>query len=88
MHDKLFEADPNIQYTYAWDRLNEYRQVSKASFLAPVKFWSMLEWKATCSNSCVAAYPHQDMRGEGKGDYPVCLYAAGRVAGSDNGGGN
>ena len=28
VHDKLFEADPNIQYTYAWDRLNEYRQVS------------------------------------------------------------
>ena len=27
VHDKLFEADPNIQYTYAWDRLNEYRQV-------------------------------------------------------------
>ena len=33
----------------------------------------MLEWKATCSNSCAAAYPHQDMRGEGKGDYPVCM---------------
>ena len=31
VHDKLFEADPNIQYTYAWDRLNEYRQVSRAS---------------------------------------------------------
>ena len=28
VHEKLFEADPNIQYTYAWDRLNEYRQVS------------------------------------------------------------
>ncbi|XP_059078932.1 teneurin-m-like isoform X2 [Tigriopus californicus] len=26
VHEKLFEADPNIQYTYAWDRLNEYRQ--------------------------------------------------------------
>jgi len=24
--DKLFEADPNLQYTYAWDRLNVYRQ--------------------------------------------------------------
>lgn len=29
VHEKLFEADPNIQYTYAWDRLNEYRQVSR-----------------------------------------------------------
>ena len=28
MHEKVFEADLNIQYTYAWDRLNEYRQVS------------------------------------------------------------
>lgn len=28
VHEKVFEADPNIQYTYAWDRLNEYRQVS------------------------------------------------------------
>ena len=29
VHEKVFEADPNIQYTYAWDRLNEYRQVRK-----------------------------------------------------------
>ncbi len=28
VHSKVFEADPNIRYTYAWDRLNEYRQVS------------------------------------------------------------
>lgn len=28
VHEKVFEADPNIQYTYAWDRLNEYRQAS------------------------------------------------------------
>ena len=27
VHEKMFEADPNIQYTYDWDRLNEYRQV-------------------------------------------------------------
>ena len=27
VHEKVFEADPNIRYTYAWDRLNEYRQV-------------------------------------------------------------
>ena len=35
VHEKLFEADPNIQYTYAWDRLNEYRQVSVS-----VAMWS------------------------------------------------
>ena len=29
IHEKVFEADPNIRYTYAWDRLNEYRQVCK-----------------------------------------------------------
>ncbi len=28
VHERVFEADPGIQYTYAWDRLNEYRQVS------------------------------------------------------------
>ena len=28
VHEKVFEADPNIRYTYAWDGLNEYRQVS------------------------------------------------------------
>ena len=43
VHDKLFEADPNIQYTYAWDRLNEYRQVSTASTgvggLSPSCMW-------------------------------------------------
>ena len=27
VHEKVFEADPDIRYTYAWDRLNEYRQV-------------------------------------------------------------
>ena len=27
VHEKVFEADPNIRYTYSWDRLNEYRQV-------------------------------------------------------------
>ena len=27
VHEKVFEADPNIRYTYAWDGLNEYRQV-------------------------------------------------------------
>ena len=27
VHEKVFEADPGIQYTYAWNRLNEYRQV-------------------------------------------------------------
>ena len=32
VHEKVFEADPNIRYTYAWDRLNEYRQV-RISFL-------------------------------------------------------
>ena len=26
MEEKIFEADPNIQYTFAWDRLNVYRQ--------------------------------------------------------------
>ncbi|XP_040567553.1 teneurin-m isoform X3 [Lepeophtheirus salmonis] len=26
VHEKVFEADPSIRYTYAWDRLNEYRQ--------------------------------------------------------------
>ena len=28
VHEQVFEADPDIRYTYAWDRLNEYRQVS------------------------------------------------------------
>ena len=28
VYEKIFEADPNIRYTYAWDGLNEYRQVS------------------------------------------------------------
>ena len=27
VHEKVFEADSNIRYTYAWDGLNEYRQV-------------------------------------------------------------
>lgn len=27
VHEKVFEADPDIRYTFAWDRLNEYRQV-------------------------------------------------------------
>jgi teneurin len=27
VHEKVFEADPYIRYTYSWDRLNEYRQV-------------------------------------------------------------
>ena len=27
VYEKVFEADPNIRYTYAWDGLNEYRQV-------------------------------------------------------------
>ena len=27
VYEKIFEADPNIRYTYAWDGLNEYRQV-------------------------------------------------------------
>ena len=26
LEEKIFEADPNIKYTYAWDRLNIYRQ--------------------------------------------------------------
>ena len=30
VHEKVFEADPNIRYTYAWDGLNEYRQVRKS----------------------------------------------------------
>ena len=29
VHQDVFEADPDIRYTYAWDRLNEYRQVKK-----------------------------------------------------------
>ena len=36
VHEKVFEADPNIQYTYAWDRLNEYRQVRKSAQHASV----------------------------------------------------
>ena len=32
VHEKVFEADPNIRYTYAWDGLNEYRQVRGKSF--------------------------------------------------------
>ncbi len=32
VHEKVFEADPNIRYTYSWDRLNEYRQVNMATF--------------------------------------------------------
>ena len=31
VHEKVFEADPEIRYTYAWDRLNEYRQVRSSS---------------------------------------------------------
>ena len=26
VHQHVFEADPDIRYTYAWDRLNQYRQ--------------------------------------------------------------
>ena len=29
VQEKVFEADTNIRYTYAWDGLNEYRQVNK-----------------------------------------------------------
>lgn len=24
--EKVFEADPNLKYTFAWDRLNAYKQ--------------------------------------------------------------
>ncbi len=27
VHERVFEADPDIRYTFPWDRLNEYRQV-------------------------------------------------------------
>ena len=33
VHEKVFEADPNIRYTYAWDGLNEYRQVREKVLL-------------------------------------------------------
>ncbi len=26
LEEKIFEADPNIKYTFAWDRMNIYRQ--------------------------------------------------------------
>ena len=38
VHEKVFEADPNIQYTYAWDRLNEYRQVRKSAHASVFPF--------------------------------------------------
>ena len=41
VHERLFEADPDVRYTYAWDRLNEYRQVRLSCFLA------MLELRRT-----------------------------------------
>ena len=31
---KVFEADPDLRYTYAWDRLNEYRQVKTTSLIS------------------------------------------------------
>ena len=37
VHEKVFEADPNIRYTYAWDGLNEYRQVKNEG---PKSFYS------------------------------------------------
>ena len=40
--EKVFEADPNIKYTYAWDRLNIYRQrvygVTTATVKVELKF--------------------------------------------------
>lgn len=39
-HAKVFEADPDIKYTYAWDRLNEYRQVTLGSLILTIsKLW-------------------------------------------------
>ena len=36
LEEKLFEADPRLQHTYYWDRLNIYRQrVSSVIFLLP-----------------------------------------------------
>jgi len=26
VHERLFEADPDLRHTFAWDRMNEYRQ--------------------------------------------------------------
>ena len=38
VYEKVFEADPNIRYTYAWDGLNEYRQVRVLKILRFLKF--------------------------------------------------
>jgi hypothetical protein len=38
VYEKVFEADPNIRYTYAWDGLNEYRQVRVLKKLRFLKF--------------------------------------------------
>ena len=39
VHEKVFEADPNIRYTYAWDGLNEYRQVRIDKSFLWVRLW-------------------------------------------------
>ena len=38
VYEKVFEADPNIRYTYAWDGLNQYRQVRVFKNLRFLKF--------------------------------------------------
>ena len=77
MHEKLFEADPNIQYTYAWDRLNEYRQVSKNSFLKILKYagveGNLLQFM--CGGGLSSS--RNERGGERRGDYPVCMLRVG-----------
>ncbi len=54
VHERVFEADPDIQYTYAWDRLNEYRQVTRggeAGTYFPTFF--LLQWIFSYDNKKV-----------------------------------
>ena len=50
LEEKLFEADPNIKFTYAWDRLNIYRQrvygVTTASIKVGYEYsdCAMVQW--------------------------------------------
>ena len=42
VEEKVFEADSNIRYTYAWDGLNEYRQVIHTQTVRNLPFLSSL----------------------------------------------
>ena len=50
LEEKVFEADPNIQFTYAWDRLNIYRQRVYGVTTANVKVYIYRVYGVTTAN--------------------------------------